>query len=329
MSLSNQTILQKAELAVADMANGGRLLEAQADEFMTMMTKQSVLLSQVTVIPMKAPKQQFSKIGMGKRVLRPGAELQALKESEWAKPDFDKIELDAKQFKAEVRISDESLEDNIEGRALQNRIRYLLADAIARDMEELVIQGDIKSSDAYLSSMDGVLAQARNHVVDAQGAPISKALLSKMLKVLPSEHKRNKANMRFFTGSNAEQDYRSALAERATAVGDRFLEGENAIKAFGVPIVPVPLFPEERGNSHDQTHVLLCDPKNIVVGIWRDIRVESDRDISQGVVKIVATLRFDARLSEARATAQAVGVGPTVEWDGALVTTKRATPAAA
>ena len=248
--IDNRTLLQKAELAVADMAgDGGVLRPAQAQRFMTMLAKQSVLLSQVTMVPMKAPKQEFSKIGMGQRVLRPGKELVALKKDEWARADFGKIELDAKLFKAEVRISDESLEDNIEGAGLQSRIRELMAEAIARDMEELLICGDTKSADPFLATMDGVLMQARRHQVEGGGKPISKALLSQLLKALPGAQKRNKKNMRFFTGINAEQDYRSKLAERATAVGDRFLEGESSILAFGVPIVPVPLFPEDRGNG--------------------------------------------------------------------------------
>ena len=313
--IDNRTLLEKAELAVKDMAgDGGILLPAQAQRFMKMLTMQSVLLSQCTMVPMQSPKQEYSKIGMGKRVLRSGKELEALKKEQWAKPDFGKIELDAKLFKAEVRISDESLEDNIEGPALQQRVRELMAEAIARDMEELLICGDTKSSDDFLSTMDGILVQARRHVVAAQGQPISKALLSQLLKVLPGEQKRNKKNMRFFTGTNAEQDYRSKLAERATAVGDRFLEGESAILAFGVPIVPVPLFPEDRGGKQDETHVLLMDPKNVFVGIWRRIRIESDRDISQGVIKIVVTMRFDVCLSEADATTQAVAVGPSNEW---------------
>ena len=281
---------------------------------MKMLTKQSVLLSQVTMVPMKAPKQEFSKIGMGQRVLRPGKELTALRKEEWARPDFGKIELDAKLFKAEVRISDESLEDNIEGPALQSRIRELMAEAIARDMEELLICGDTKSDDAFLSTMDGILTQARRHVVDGQGKPISKELLSKLIKVLPGPHKRNKQNMRFFTGTNAEQDYRSKLAERATAVGDKFLEGVAPIPAFGVPIVPIPLFPEDRGSKHDQTHIVLLDPKNVFLGVWRRIRIESDREISQGVIKIVVTMRFDVCLSEPEAVTQAVAVGPGDDW---------------
>ncbi|MBN2196399.1 MAG: hypothetical protein JW751_26535 [Polyangiaceae bacterium] len=54
--------------------------------------------------------------------------------------------------------------------------------------------------------------------------------------------------------------------------------------------------------------ILLCNPKNIHVGIWRQIRVESDRDISEGTLKIVATLRFDVKYAEEAGVAKAINV---------------------
>jgi hypothetical protein len=89
--------------------------------------------------------------------------------------------------------------------------------------------------------------------------------------------------------------------------------------------------PEERGSTYDQTHALLCDPKNIFVGIWRKIRIESDRDISRGVVKIVVSMRLDVCLSEPRSTVQGVGIGAANDWDTQTpdAAMRASTPAAA
>ncbi|MFP2956551.1 hypothetical protein HRD49_08190 [Corallococcus exiguus] len=54
--------------------------------------------------------------------------------------------------------------------------------------------------------------------------------------------------------------------------------------------------------------MLLTNPKNIHVGIWRQIRIESARDISEGTLKVVATLRFDAKFAEESGTAKAINV---------------------
>ena len=283
----NRTILQKADLALADLTAGGGLLKpAQAQKFMRLLIKDSPLMRLATVVPMASPKQQLSKIKFGSRVLRPGQEATALGVADRARPDLSQVELDAKLFKAEVRLSDEVLEDSIERGELRQTIMEMMAEAISRDMEEVLINGDTLSADPFLAVMDGVLKQATSNVVDAGAAPISKNLLRDMLKTIPSEHLRDKKAMRFMTSVDADLDYRNTLAERATTVGDRLLEGDTPVLYSGVPLQPIPLFPENLGAGSDQTVIVLCNPKNLHVGIWRNIRVESARDISEGTLKI-------------------------------------------
>jgi len=307
--MNNRTILEKADLALADLTAGGGILKpAQAQKFMRLLIKDSVLMKLATVIPMASPKQQISKIKFGSRILRPGQEAVALTAADRVRPDLSQVELDAKLFKAEVRLSDEVLEDSIERGELRQTIMEMMSEAISRDMEEILINGDTASADTFLAVMDGVIKQATSNVVDAAGAPISKDLLSDMLKTLPSEHLRDKKSMRFLTSVDADLDYRNSLAERATAVGDKFLEGDTPVLYSGVPLQSIPLFPENLGAGNDQTVVLLCNPKNIHVGIWRQIRVESARDISEGTLKIVATLRFDVRFAEEPGTAKSIQV---------------------
>jgi hypothetical protein len=77
--LSNRTILEKADLALADLTAGGGILKpAQAQKFMRLLIKESVLMQLATVVPMASPKQQISKIKFGSRILRPGQEGTAL-----------------------------------------------------------------------------------------------------------------------------------------------------------------------------------------------------------------------------------------------------------
>jgi hypothetical protein len=309
MDLDNKTVLEKADLALAELTTrGGLLLPAQAQKFMRLLIKQSALMQLATVVPMASPKQQLSKIKFGSRVLRPGQEATALPAAQRSAPDQSLVELDAKLFKAEVQLSDEVLEDSIERGELRQTIMEMMAEAISRDMEDLVVNGDTTSTDMFLATMNGVLRQATSHVVDAAGAPLSKDLLRDLLKSVPSEYLRDKSQMRFLTSVDADLDYRNALAERATAVGDRFLEGESPVLYSGVPLQPIPLFPENLGTTNDRTSVLLCNPKNIHVGIWRNIRVESDRDVSAGVLKIVATLRFDVKYADEAGVAKAINV---------------------
>lgn len=307
---SNRTLLEKADLTLSDLTtSNGVLKPAYALTFMRLLIKESVLMSRVTVKPMASPKDQISKIALGNRVLRPGTEAVALTQSERVKPDLSHVELDASLWKAEINLSDEVLEDNIERGEFRQTLMTLMAEAISRDMEELVINGNRLSSDPFLAVMDGILAQANTFVVDAVGTKVSADLLQFLLKALPSEHLRHRNMMRFLTSVDTELDYRTLLSARLTGVGDRFLETDAPIMHGGVRLLPIPLFPENLGEQSNQTTILLINPSNIAVGIWRQIRFETDRDISAGVLKIVATLRFDVKIIDPTGVAKAINVG--------------------
>lgn len=306
---SNRTLLEKADLAIADLtAGGGILLPAQSQKFMRLLIKQSVLMQMATVVPMPAPKYQVSKIKFGSRILRPGKEGVALALNERARPDVSFLELDAQLFKAEVHLSDEVLEDNIERGELRQTILEMIAEAAGRDMEEIVINGDKTSADPFLAVLDGVVKQSTSHVVDAAGGPLTKNILRDLLKSLPNEYLRDKKAMSYLTSVDADLEYRNGLAERATVGGDKFLEDDTPVLYSGVPVVPVPLFPDNLGAGNSQTVALLCNPKNVHVGIWRQIRLETFRDVSAGVLRIVATLRFDVKYADENGTAKAVNI---------------------
>ena len=307
--LDNRTLLEKADLALADLTTGGGLLlPAQAQKFMRILIEESVLLQQGTVVPMRSPKQLIEKIRFGSRILRAGSEALALPVGDRAKPDLSQVELDAQLFKAEIRLDNEVLEDSIERGQLRQTIMQLMAEAIARDMDEIICRGDRSSADTFLAKLDGVLKQATSHVVDAQLQTTNKTIFRDMLKSMPSPFLRNKKDLRLFTSVDSEIDYRDTLADRVGQVGDRFLERDEPAIYSGVAILHVPMFPENLGPGANATNMLLTDPKNINIGIWRNIRIETDKLVSDGVLIIVATLRFDVRFAEETAVVKAVNV---------------------
>jgi HK97 family phage major capsid protein len=274
------------------------LKPAQAQAFMRLLIKESVIMGMATVKPMRAPKELIEKIRFGSRVLRPGAEGVALPVTDRSKPDLSKVELDAKLFKAEVRLTDEVLEDSIERGDLQNTIMTILSEAVARDMDEVIINGDVGSPDLFLAQMDGIFAQIVTNTANFTDSVMTKTGLKAMVKLMPSEYLRDKRNMKILTSVDAETDYRDSIAARETVAGDKALIEESVALYNGYPIVPVPLFPENIGTSSHCTNAVLCNPKNINVGIWRNIKIESDRDISAGVLQIVASIRFDVKIAE-------------------------------
>ncbi len=304
MTLENRTLLEKADLAVADLvSDGGYLLPAQAQKFMRVMHDQPTLLGMARMVPMKSPKQLIEKIRFGSRILRAGQEATALSAGDRVKPDLGSIELDAQLTKAEVNLSDETLEDSIERGDLKDTILEMIAERAALDVEELSIRGDITSSDPFLALFDGFLKTANSNVVDhsTDAAPTTtKGLFYKMLRTMPTEFRRDKRSLVAFVSDNMELDYRESLSQKATALGDKNTTDDAPATAAGVPVKGLPTMVDGQA--------LLTNPQNMTVGMYRQIKIETDKDVRAGMFIAVLSLRLDAKFAVKQAVVKATGV---------------------
>ena len=321
---SNNSLLRKADLAISDLqSNGGVLNPEQGAAFIRKLIKQPTLIRVCRVVEMIAPIRKINKIGFGSRILRAatsGVALTATGSNSTAldgraKPTTSQVELQTKEQIAEVNIPYDVMEDNIErattatnelpntGPAgLRQTIIDLIAERAALDMEELGLlsylsytNGADGDDQAYLSQFAGWLniAQTSGNVYDAQGASISKSIFKQGLKSMPSQYQRNKAALNHFVSVNNETEYRDTLADRGTALGDQMTQGTSAAYAFGSPVTPVALMPEQSG--------LFTDPLNLIFGIQRQVSMEFDKDISARVYIIVLTARIAFQIEETEA----------------------------
>jgi len=312
----NRSILQKADLALADLlTDGGLLVPEQAQQFLRILIRKSAIMGMATVEPMKSPEKEINKIRFASRILRAGSTGVALTEADRSKPDTSQVTLQSRLFKAEVRLNNETLEDSIERGNLRNTVMQLMTQAVSRDMEDILINGDTTDADPFFSQFDGVLRAATSNVVDAGSVRLHKGILRDLQRVLPTEFLVNKRDMRYLTSTDAEIDYRDTLADRMTPGGDRALgamaNSEATVGYAGTMLSSVPLFPGDRTDvprSPGLTDVLFLDPKNIHVGVQREIRLETDKDIRSGEVIMVITIRFDVKYAEELAVAKAINV---------------------
>ena len=114
--------------------------------------------------------------------------------------------------------------------------------------------------------------------------------------------------MVFFVSNDAETDYRDTLTERIGPLGDSSLQDYLPARYGGTPIVPVPIFREDLGVGTDESVVIYTDPKNWYSIFRRQVEVESDRDISAGVLIIVVSLRFAGNFRDVNGTGKATEV---------------------
>lgn len=301
----NQTYIQKADLALSDLTSGGLLVAEQVKEFFEIVIEESVLLPLVTTVPMSGPTWEMPKMGFTGEVLRP-KQATALGEADRSKPELAKVSLASKPFIAEARIPYEVVEDNVANGSFPQTALTLLGKAVARDLEKLIIQGDTTSSSLLLASLDGVLKLATTSVVNAGGVRLSKSVLKIILQTLSSQFMTTKHA--FITSKNAMIDYNDTVANRQTPKGDDALVKAASGEYGGHGMIMVPLFPENLGAGTNKTNVLFTDPKNIHVGMQRDVRIETSRDISKQEFIIVASLRADVNYAHEPAVVKATEV---------------------
>lgn len=304
----NRTILAKADLALSDLTSAGVLQPAQAARFIQIAIDWSAVMDRATVRPMRAPREFLEKIQFGSRIMRAGAEATPVAEVDRARPDLSKVELDARLFKAEVDLSDEVLEDSIERGTLRNTVMQLMAERSALDIDEVLVNGNTGSTDPFLAQFNGILAQSTSNVVAAGGVPLNKSILRDMIKAMPKPFLRRKRDLVFFTSVDAELDYRDTLADRIGDLSDRALQEDIETRYGAIPVASVPVFPENLGGGTNETNVVLADPSNIVVGMWRRIKMETDKLVRDGVLIIVASMRFDVKFQHEPAVVKATGV---------------------
>jgi hypothetical protein len=309
--MTNQEVVQKADMTLADLATAGKLNPEQTDRFIRTLIDQPTLLASVRTVAMGAPEMKINKIGFGSRVLRPAVSATPLADADRVKPDLGQVNLATKEVIAEVHLPYDVIEDNIEkgnvnvplqtgAGGLHQTIVDLLAERAALDLEELGIQGDTANvADAYLALQDGYLKLATANVTNVGGV-FDKAAVKAALKTMPTRYLRNRSAMSHFVSVDNETEIRDQYGARQTALGDQQVQGLLPVYIYGSKVTPVALMPGTGG--------LFTDPMNLIFGIQRNIMIEYDKDIRARVFVVVLTCRIDFAIEETNAVVKYTGI---------------------
>ncbi|MCY8136201.1 phage major capsid protein [Bacillus spizizenii] len=309
--MTNQEAIRKAEMTLSSLNTGGLMNPTQAGAFIRMVQDAPTILKDTRVIPMDHDTQKIEKIGFGQRILRAAQEGVGLTKDQKAVPSTSTVNLSTKEVIAEVNITYDTLENNIEKEGLQNTIMQILAERAAVDIEELIVNGDKTSSDPYLAQLDGLRKQAVSHIVDVNGEELTRATFKKGVKAVPSKYLRIPQDFRFYTSPGLEVEWKDRVADRQTNLGDAAVQG-GLSSAFGIPVKGIsnmqPYTIGEAEATTDVSDIILTHPKNIILGFSRNIRIEVDKDIRRRMFVIVLTAKLDSTFEEEDAVAKIVKV---------------------
>jgi hypothetical protein len=324
--MSNELLEKVIRTTEVGAGGGGLLNPEQANRFIDYMWDATVLGSQVRTIRMRSTEQEIDKVGVGERLMRVATE--AVDDHVNAGAVFTKISLTTKKLRLDWELSTESLEDNLEGEALEDHIARLMATQAGNDLEDVAINGDTaKTTDPLLKAFDGwrKLALAGGHVIDnADGANtggLTRAAANKALKAMPRKYMQRRAGLKFFAGSNLIQDYMYGLTQSASGLIslEQVAQGitENGVRTegpagfngpsiFGVPLQEVPLFDETQVGDYatptgEHGDLWLTFPQNMLWGVKREIQVYREFKPKKDTIEYTMYCRVGTQIENADA----------------------------
>ncbi|KKK82455.1 hypothetical protein LCGC14_2803210 [marine sediment metagenome] len=318
--LSNKELLEKAALETDDFGGAGeaRLTVEQAEAFIQIAIKEQAMLKDVRTVLNNAATWEENRLSFG-RILKPASaagvgEQGRLTDANRTQPTTGIVIMSTRLFRGEVLISDSVMEDNTEREGFSGTITSMIAEQCGLDVEDLFINGDTTSSDDFLAEIDGWLKLVRDYnggsqIHDATADLTFQDTLKALLQNLPSQFKKDKANMRFYVLDTVEEAYRDVLSARGTPLGDLVLEGTKDLRYQGIAIHPVPLFPVDATSGDSQ--VLLTHKRNLYAGWRRQIVLEPYRDPRDGGTSFIVSTRVDAEVGYEPAAVIATNV-PTI-----------------
>jgi hypothetical protein len=288
-----EKVIQNSDIG-ATPGTGGLLNPEQSDRFIDYMWDQTVLGQQVRTVRMKSDTLEINKVAVGERLMRVATE--AVDTGVNSGATFSKISITTKKLRLDFELSSESLEDSIEGEALEDHIARLMAVQAGNDLEDLAINGDsANTGDPLMKAFDGweKLAGANGHVIDFGGGAIDRSVFNKALKVMPRKYMARRNGLKFFCDSNLVQDYIFSQQQVSTAYVTPYNVAEAGIQravkpegpagfttgaAFGVQIQEVPLFDSTKNGTYsgatgNHGNVWLTFPDNMIWGVKREVVV--------------------------------------------------------
>ena len=314
----------------------GVLTTYQAEAFLKIAITPQSMLPDVRTVLSNAEKWQESTIDLERRVLHATNEAARLRYADRAAPDTGMVEISTELFRAELPVSDEIMEGNVANDRFGDELITSLAEAVGRDIEDIMLSSSVVSTDTHIrgdaapsdfSSFNGWLKLAMagvrgsstttdvanrtdGRLVDATSFSVNyQELFKKMVQLMPSRFKRDKANMRFYCPSPVVESLRDEWSRRGTVAGDMYLEGDREPRYQSIPIMDVSLMPivEEVG-ANDHSYILLTHKTNLYAGYRRFIRMETWRDPREGATSFIAHTRFAPAIAVPAATVIAQNV---------------------
>jgi len=283
----------------------------QANRFIDLVIDYSVLLKKARTSRVNHAKGSINKLDLGTIVTEGAATTSTLSTNT---PTEGVLTYDTVKYRAGFDLGTDFTEDNIEGKGIRDFLLNQFSKRMAIDSELGCIQGD-----ETLTTGDGQTAQNNllgvndgwskilganvpaAQKLDAGGKSPTKKLYYDMKRKIPARFRVAKPDYVWIVPSGPSDKWKLEVSDRATPLGDTTLLSGMVTGPWGIPMLEVPLMPEDLtfGTSGtDGSEIWLTPLQNLLYFIQREITIEFDRIPRQDKWQVTMHYRSDCEVED-------------------------------
>jgi HK97 family phage major capsid protein len=281
--MDRREALAKATITTTD-ASAGLLDPTQGASFVRKLKEKGVLAPKLRQEIRTASSGEINKVATGSRIIRAATE--NADDGYRAGATFSTVNFVTQKVRLPWEVTEDVFHENIEGEGFESTLVDEMTTQFGLDMEDLEINGDTASGNAFIQINDGIIKQVVTANVAGRningstinGGVFSKAHYFEALQSMPNIY-RTSPNLVWIMSPNRKLQWWESITDLANDSGQGLLLGNNPLmeSPLGKPILTPPSWPDDT--------VFLADPRNFVRVIsWqvrkRKVTGETDAELA-------------------------------------------------
>ena len=293
----------------------------QSNRFIDLVIDESVLLKRVRNVRIDHPKGEINKLDLGS-IVTEGAN--TVSSASTNVPSESTVQYDTEKYRSAFDLKTDFLEDNIEGGGARDTILNMFSKRIAIDMEMAAIEGDqslttgdgqtasnnlLGTNDGWKAILDANVPAANK--IDCNGNDPSLKLYYDLKRAIPTKYRVAKPQYVWLASPSTYDKWVYDAQQRVTTGGDVAQGGDRGfgMGPWGMPIMEVPLMPEDLGGSSNESQIWLTPLSNLIYFMQRAITIEFDRRPRTDSWEVTIHTRCDFQIENADMVVMATEVG--------------------
>lgn len=264
----NEEALEKFD--TTDVA-GGVLPRDLFQEFYQEVQDTAMMLEDARTEDLPRQKMALPKISVGERQRRGANEGDG--DAGAASVSTSQVEMDVEKATVAYDLTREAVDDTVDN--VDEIVLDMLSRQFSIDTQDLAINGDTSSADAFLQQNDGWLKILENDGAtntydhtdsNSNPQPVNTELFNQAILTLPNKYLRSgRTQPRFYMNLDQLQNYHNDLASRNDPLGAAVLMGDDEATPFDYDVVGVANWPEDTA--------VFTHPQNFIYALYDEVEI--------------------------------------------------------